>query len=214
MKYAILTAGLHVLKIVEHKKGLKAQNNIVLIPDSAIVEVGYSFDKQNNRFIPPQPHLSWVLDVSTLIWKAPIAKLTNQSHWQWSEFKQAWQNPQDDELNTVFNALKLKGMPFLDKQGNTYYMQARDRDRINVLGLYVAAKDFLQAGDSVFFTPFEDVEDVEIERDSFIAICATYFRFYSALHFARKKTQTTLKASSVENVQASFETELDAILNP
>ena len=34
--------------------------------------IGYSYDKEKDIFIPPQPYPSWILDMGILEWKPPI----------------------------------------------------------------------------------------------------------------------------------------------
>lgn len=117
-------------------------------------------------------------------------------------------------LNDLFADKQKKGMPFVAADGNTYHMQARDKDRTNVTGLYLGARDFMQAGDMVQFTPFEPVASVNIERNAFVmVIVPKYLQYFSALHFARKTIQEQI-ASGVEitDIKAAFENALNTRL--
>jgi hypothetical protein len=117
-------------------------------------------------------------------------------------------------LTKIFNAAQEKGMPFTAADGNTYHMQARDKDRTNITGLYLGARDFLPSGSMVQFTPYEDVTFVEIERDIFINQVVPQFLFYfSALHFARKETQEAIVLDQTINVELTFYTSLQQRLS-
>lgn len=118
-------------------------------------------------------------------------------------------------INQIFQAAQTKGMPFTANDGQTYHMQARDKDRINVLGLYTSAKDFMTSGSLVEFTPYEDVKAVYIERDVFVEqIAPAYFAFFSAIHFARKKIQKDIANGNIpEDLQAAFDQAFQTILS-
>lgn len=46
----------------------------------------YHFDK--NKFIDPQPYPSWILNETTCLWEAPVAKPENAG--PWNESTQSW----------------------------------------------------------------------------------------------------------------------------
>ena len=52
--------------------------------------VGYSYDAQIDKFIPPQPYPSWVLSPLTILWEAPVAMPTDGKLYQWDEATQSW----------------------------------------------------------------------------------------------------------------------------
>lgn len=52
--------------------------------------VGYSYDAQIDKFIPPQPYPSWVLSPLTILWEAPVAMPTDGKPYQWNETTQSW----------------------------------------------------------------------------------------------------------------------------
>lgn len=119
-------------------------------------------------------------------------------------------------LENIFEGAKNQGMPFTASDGNTYHMQARDKDRTNVTGLYLGARDFQTSGDMIQFTPLEDVPAVTIERDIFVyQIVPQYLYYFSALHFARKLTQQDISLDKTINVQETFDQHLQQKLtNP
>jgi hypothetical protein len=60
--------------------------------------IGYTWDEDNNIFLPKKPYASWVKDVATASWKSPIGDapvLTEKqkiamSYYQWNESGQSW----------------------------------------------------------------------------------------------------------------------------
>jgi len=60
--------------------------------------IGYTWDEDNNIFMPKKPYTSWVKDVATASWKSPIGDapaLTEEqksakSYYQWNEAGQSW----------------------------------------------------------------------------------------------------------------------------
>ena len=51
--------------------------------------VGYTYDAVRDAFIPPQPYTSWVLDDSTCLWNAPVAR-PDDGVYVWDEPTVAW----------------------------------------------------------------------------------------------------------------------------
>jgi hypothetical protein len=47
--------------------------------------IGYTYDATNDVFIEPKPFPSWVLDESTWLWEAPIARPTDGKKYRWDE---------------------------------------------------------------------------------------------------------------------------------
>lgn len=55
--------------------------------------VGYTYDRERDAFIPPKPHLSWILDEDTCLWKPPVPKPVDegiQKMYVWNEYSQEW----------------------------------------------------------------------------------------------------------------------------
>jgi hypothetical protein len=52
--------------------------------------VGYSYDQENDAFIPPKPEglNSWILDTEKFIWKAPVEK--PDGRYKWDESSVSW----------------------------------------------------------------------------------------------------------------------------
>lgn len=50
--------------------------------------IGYSYDSENDTFIPPQPYPSWTLD-SNFRWIPPVPK-PNEGNWRWNEETLSW----------------------------------------------------------------------------------------------------------------------------
>jgi hypothetical protein len=51
--------------------------------------VGSAYDEDNDVFIEPKPHPSWVLN-STHEWEAPVAYPEDGKHYLWDEPNEAW----------------------------------------------------------------------------------------------------------------------------
>lgn len=50
----------------------------------------FTYDSDKDKFIAPQPYLSWVLN-SDDIWEAPVAKPTSpETSWRWDEDNARW----------------------------------------------------------------------------------------------------------------------------
>jgi len=60
--------------------------------------IGYTWDEDNNIFLPKKPFNSWVKDVATASWKSPIGdapalteeQKTAMSYYSWNEAGQSW----------------------------------------------------------------------------------------------------------------------------
>ena len=53
--------------------------------------IGYSYDEENDVFIPPQPYPSWTLNESTWSWKCPVDfPEDTEEEYQWNEEDQTW----------------------------------------------------------------------------------------------------------------------------
>jgi hypothetical protein len=59
--------------------------------------VGYTYDEDRDAFIPPKPFPSWVLNETTCLWEAPIARpeltqeqINNRVGQIWNEQNQTW----------------------------------------------------------------------------------------------------------------------------
>lgn len=52
--------------------------------------IGYSYDKERDAFIPPQPFPSWTLNEDTCLWEAPTAKPNDDKPYYWDEATQSW----------------------------------------------------------------------------------------------------------------------------
>lgn len=52
--------------------------------------IGYTYDKDRDAFIPPQPYPSWVLNEQTCNWDSPIPYPNDGSIYSWNEETQVW----------------------------------------------------------------------------------------------------------------------------
>lgn len=53
--------------------------------------IGYTYDKQRDAFIPPQPYPSWVLNNDTCLWDSPVPYPQDENQYDWNEQTQSWQ---------------------------------------------------------------------------------------------------------------------------
>jgi len=52
--------------------------------------IGYTYDAQRDAFIPPKIFASWVLNETTCLWDAPVAKPTDDKDYMWRESDTSW----------------------------------------------------------------------------------------------------------------------------
>jgi hypothetical protein len=52
--------------------------------------MGSIYDSSRDAFIPPKPYASWVLDETTCLWNAPVAKPTDDKKYIWNEETINW----------------------------------------------------------------------------------------------------------------------------
>lgn len=52
--------------------------------------IGYTYDENLNRFIPPSPFPSWTFNETTFIWEPPIAAPNGKC--RWDEESQSWKD--------------------------------------------------------------------------------------------------------------------------
>ena len=52
--------------------------------------IGYSYDKDRDAFIPPQPYPSWTLNETSCLWEAPVAMPTDGKMYNWDEDSGSW----------------------------------------------------------------------------------------------------------------------------
>lgn len=52
--------------------------------------IGFTYDKNIDAFIPPQPHASWSLNEETCLWEPPFNHPDDGKKYVWDEPKQKW----------------------------------------------------------------------------------------------------------------------------
>ena len=52
--------------------------------------IGYKYDVEKDAFILPKPYESWVLNIDTLLWEAPIPYPIDGKRYAWFELNQEW----------------------------------------------------------------------------------------------------------------------------
>jgi hypothetical protein len=53
--------------------------------------IGYTYDRERDAFIPPQPFASWVLNEDTCLWEPPIPYPSDGKYYKWNESTQSWE---------------------------------------------------------------------------------------------------------------------------
>ena len=53
--------------------------------------IGYTYDEDRDAFIPKKPFNSWILNETTCLWEAPVAKPDDNSVYIWNETLQNWE---------------------------------------------------------------------------------------------------------------------------
>jgi hypothetical protein len=52
--------------------------------------VGYTYDRENDVFIPPQPFPSWTLNTETWLWDCPQPYPDDGKPYRWNESSVSW----------------------------------------------------------------------------------------------------------------------------
>ena len=52
--------------------------------------IGYTYDKLNDVFIAPQPFPSWILNICTWTWEAPVPYPNDNKRYSWQEVTVSW----------------------------------------------------------------------------------------------------------------------------
>jgi hypothetical protein len=53
--------------------------------------IGYTYDSQRDAFIPTKPFNSWVLNETTCLWNAPVARPNDNNMYKWNEEILNWE---------------------------------------------------------------------------------------------------------------------------
>lgn len=53
--------------------------------------IGYTYDEENDCFIPPQPYPSWILSSETYQWIAPTPYPEDERDYEWNEETLQWE---------------------------------------------------------------------------------------------------------------------------
>jgi len=52
--------------------------------------IGFTYDRDRDAFIPPQPFASWLLNEETCLWDAPLPYPDDGGVYEWNEETLAW----------------------------------------------------------------------------------------------------------------------------
>ena len=53
--------------------------------------IGYTYDEENDCFVPPQPYPSWILSSETYQWIAPTPYPEDERDYEWNEETLQWE---------------------------------------------------------------------------------------------------------------------------
>ena len=59
--------------------------------------IGFSYNEEEDVFVPPQPYPSWILSPETVSWEAPVAYPEDGEDYVWNENKKEWELVVTDE---------------------------------------------------------------------------------------------------------------------
>ena len=68
--------------------GVHNNNGIPLRKNHA--GIGYTYDENKDAFIPPKPFNSWILNETTCLWEAPVARPEDDNVYFWNESTLTW----------------------------------------------------------------------------------------------------------------------------
>lgn len=52
--------------------------------------IGFTYDRDKDAFIPPQPYPSWTLNEESCLWEAPVAYPEDEQLYRWNEETTSW----------------------------------------------------------------------------------------------------------------------------
>ena len=52
--------------------------------------IGFTYDSQRDAFIAPKPYNSWILNETTCLWEAPVARPQDGQIYTWNEQTLSW----------------------------------------------------------------------------------------------------------------------------
>jgi len=52
--------------------------------------IGFTYNREKDAFIPPQPFASWILNETTCLWEAPVAYPDDEKEYIWNESITNW----------------------------------------------------------------------------------------------------------------------------
>lgn len=58
--------------------------------------IGYFYDESMDAFIPPKPFESWILDIESCLWYAPIERPNDGKAYYWDELNKCWKEQVND----------------------------------------------------------------------------------------------------------------------
>jgi hypothetical protein len=53
--------------------------------------IGYTYDSNRDAFIAPKPYNSWILNETTCLWNAPVARPDDNNMYKWNEEILNWE---------------------------------------------------------------------------------------------------------------------------
>ena len=63
--------------------------------------IGYTYDPATDAFIPPKPFPSWVMNLETALWQAPVPMPGDGKLYAWDENQGVWLESPQPEITPV-----------------------------------------------------------------------------------------------------------------
>ncbi len=82
--------GINFLNNLYHTQDNWRETKLENTKGSSFAGINYNYDPNNNIFYPQKPFNSWVLNLDTYEWLAPIPYPTDGQMYRWNETNQSW----------------------------------------------------------------------------------------------------------------------------
>ena len=53
-------------------------------------DIGFTYDRYRDAFIPPRPYGKWILNEETCLWEPPVPMPTTDESWYWDDIDGSW----------------------------------------------------------------------------------------------------------------------------
>ena len=70
---------------------IETWTEIIDNPRKNYAGIGYTYNAEDDAFIPVQPYPSWILNKETYIWQSPVSYPNDNKIYNWNENLLTWQ---------------------------------------------------------------------------------------------------------------------------